>query len=257
MGISITQLIILCPLIFLSGFVDSIAGGGGLISLPAYMIIGLPSDIARGTNKLSAFMGTAVATGRYARKGFIPWKQTALAIIFALTGSWIGTSVSLLIDEFVFRIILLVVIPLTAIYLWFFKTSLSKKEEYSFLKTTIITSIISFVIGLYDGFYGPGTGTFLIILLTALAHVSADKAQGISKAINLSTNVASLIVFLTSGRTLIIVGLIAGAFSMIGSYVGTKMYFKNSTKIVRPIMIVVLLIFFVKTIIELLGINIF
>ena len=255
MGVSVLQLLILCPLVFLSGFVDSIAGGGGLISLPAYMIIGLPPHIARGTNKLSAFMGTATATTRYAIKGMIPWKESIVCILMALLGSFIGTKLGLLVDEDVFKIIMLVIIPITAIYVWFKKLEVKEKEPYDFLKTMFISAIIAFVIGIYDGFYGPGTGTFLILLLTALAHLSMNSAQGMSKAINLATNLASLVVFLTSGKVLILLGLFAGVFSMIGNYVGTKMYFKNTTKIVKPIMIFVLIIFFVKVLLEVLGIS--
>lgn len=257
MEINIVQLLILCPLIFLSGFVDSIAGGGGLISLPAYMIIGLPPHTARGTNKLSSFMGTSVATVRYARKGFIPWKSSIFYVACALGGSFIGTELGLLVDEFIFKIVMLVVIPLTAIYVWFLKSSLVEKEPLSKWKTVVIGCSVAFVIGIYDGFYGPGTGTFLILLLTALAHFSIEKAQGVSKAINLATNIASLVVFIANGKTLFVIGITAGVFAMAGNYVGTKMFFKNSTKIVRPIMLFVLLIFFVKVLLEVLGVNLF
>ena len=255
MGVSVWQLLILCPLIFLSGFVDSIAGGGGLISLPAYMIIGLPPHVARGTNKLSALMGTATATTRYALKGFIPWKEAGVCVVTALAGSYLGTELGLLVDEDIFKIIMLVIIPLTAIYVWFKKNEAKEKDPYGFARTLIISAIIAFVIGVYDGFYGPGTGTFLILLLTVLAHISMDRAQGMSKAINLSTNVASFVVFLMNDKVMILLGLFAGVFSMLGSFVGTKLYFKNTIKIVRPIMIFVLVIFFLKVLLEVLGVS--
>ena len=254
MGVSFVQLLILCPLIFLSGFVDSIAGGGGLISLPAYMIIGLPAHTARGTNKLTAFMGTTVSTTRYAMKGFIPWKKALPCVICALGGSALGTKLGLLVDENIFKIVMLIVIPATAIYLWFFKKDLEEKEPLSDKKTVIYACIISFVLGIYDGFYGPGTGTFLIILLSAAAHLSINESNGIAKAINLATNVASLVVFILNGKVMFLLGATAGVFSIAGNYLGTKMFFKNGQKIVRPIMMIVLLIFFVKILMELFGI---
>lgn len=110
------EFLIVCPLVFLAGFVDAIAGGGGLISLPAYLIAGLPVHTAIGTNKLSSGMGTAVATWRFWQKGYIPVKEALAGILLALAGSWTGAKIALMIDDSVFRIIMLFVLPLTAIY---------------------------------------------------------------------------------------------------------------------------------------------
>ena len=256
LGVSVSQLLILYPLIFLSGFVDSIAGGGGLISLPAYMIIGLPVHAARGTNKISSVAGTATATIRFAKKGFIPVKEAAFCVVFALAGSFIGTKLGLLVDENIFKIIMLVIIPATAAYVWFHKQSIEEKTPYSSGITLIIAVSVAFIIGMYDGFYGPGTGTFLILLLTGLAHISIDKAQGISKSINMATNAISVVVFLLEGQAMILLGLTAGIFSIAGSILGTKLYFRDTTRIVRPIMIIVLAVFFIKVLLEVLNISI-
>ena len=99
MTVGAIQFLIVCPLVFLAGFVDAVAGGGGLISLPAYLIAGLPVHYAIGTNKLSSGMGTAITTGRFARNGFIPWKQSGFYIISALIGSGIGASLALMLDD--------------------------------------------------------------------------------------------------------------------------------------------------------------
>ena len=103
------QFFIVCPLVFLAGFADAVAGGGGLISLPAYLMAGLPVHTAIGTNKLSSAMGTAMAVGRFSRQGYIPWKGAALYVACALVGSAGGARLALLLDDEVFRTVMLVI----------------------------------------------------------------------------------------------------------------------------------------------------
>ena len=115
-----------------------------------------------------------------------------------------------------------------------------------------IGSVVSFVIGIYDGFYGPGTGVFLILLLTGLAHYGLKEANGLCKAINWTTNVSSLVVFLLGGRVLLPLGLTAGLFSIVGSYLGAKTFEKKGAQSVKPLMLIVVAIFFVKVLAEIL-----
>ncbi len=253
MAITVPRLILLCGLIGLSGFVDSIAGGGGLISLPAYFIAGFPPHMATGTNKLSAFMGCSVATFNYARSGFIPWKTAAFSIAASLVGSMLGARISLMIGDFWFRLILMIVIPVVAYYVFRKKDGAMEREPYPELKTMLLCVPISFFVGMYDGFYGPGAGMFLILLYTGIAHLPLDKANGIAKAVNLASNVGSLIVFLSNGTTVVRIGLMAGACAMIGNYLGSTLFKRDGSRIVRPVMLVVLTIFFVKMITEMVG----
>lgn len=109
---------------------------------------------------------------------------------------------------------------------------------------------MAFVIGVYDGFYGPGTGTFLLLILTSAAHMKLNEANGIAKVINLSTNVSALFVFLMNGKTLLLLGIVAGLFSICGNYLGTCFFDKKGAKSVKPLMIIVLMIFFVKVLLE-------
>ena len=252
MELSFIQFLIVCPLVFLGGFVDAVAGGGGLISLPAYMIAGMPVINAIGTNKLSSAMGTTLTTIRYARDGFIPWKKAAICAVFALIGSSLGAELALLIDDGVFKIIMLFILPMTAIYVTRGKALVSEKEPYSFGKTAIIAALVALIIGAYDGFYGPGTGTFLIILLTALAHIPVTEANGTAKVINLSTNVAALAVYIINGKVIYLLGLVAGLFGILGNYIGARYFEKGGAKSMRPIMITVLVIFFIKVLYEVL-----
>ena len=240
------EYLIVCPLVFLAGFIDAIAGGGGLISLPAYLIAGLPPHAAIGTNKFSACLGTMVATWHYARKGIIHWRHALPAIATALTGSWLGAELALWVNAEAFKVVMLVVLPLTGCYVLFKKPFKADKKPFSDVKTVLITLIISFLIGIYDGFYGPGTGTFLILLLTAIAHVSLNEAAGTTKIINLSTNLAALAVFLANGVVVFPLALVAAVFGIAGNYIGANYFTSKGTAFVKPVIILVLAIFFIK-----------
>ena len=247
----LTKFLIICPLVFIAGFIDAVAGGGGLISLPAYMITGLPVHNCIATNKLSSIMGTTVSTAKYARDGFVPWKIALLCIPCALLGSGIGANFALMIPDRTFKIIMLIVVPLTAIYVLTKKNLFVEKEVKSEKFTMALSASIAFFIGMYDGFYGPGTGTFMILLLTGVAGMELTKANGLSKVINVSTNFAALAVFLFNHQVLFSLGIVAGFFSIAGSYIGATRFEKNGAAIVKPVLIVVLTIFLVKLIAEL------
>ncbi|MGN0799788.1 MAG: sulfite exporter TauE/SafE family protein [Christensenellales bacterium] len=252
---SFVPYLIVCPLVFIAGFVDAVAGGGGLISLPAYLISGIPVHMAIGTNKLSSGMGTALATFRYAKSGYIRWKLAAFCAVCALAGSSCGAELALLIDDGAFKIIMLVILPLVALYVLRGKALVNdgEKTPLSPVKTTVIAMVVALVIGAYDGFYGPGTGTFLILLLTGVAHLQLSEANGIAKVTNLSTNVAALTVYLFNGKVIFPLGLAAGCFSIAGNYIGTRFFAKGGAKSVKPIILIVLAIFFVKVLTEVLG----
>ncbi|MBQ8620063.1 MAG: TSUP family transporter [Clostridia bacterium] len=256
MELTFLHFLIVCPLVGIAGFVDSIAGGGGLISLPAYLISGLPVHTSIATNKLSSSMGTTVATAKYALSGYIDWHLGVFCSAASLLGASLGANIALLISESLFRILMLVILPLTALYVLRKKDLFSgeNRRELSFRHSVLLSSIIAFALGLYDGFYGPGTGTFLILLLTRFAHMDLHRANGITKVINLSSNVASLIVYLMNGQVLMLLGLCAGAFSILGNYLGSRCFTKKGAAIARPIILLVLCVFFVRTILEMLGV---
>lgn len=238
--------IIVCPLVFVAGFIDAIAGGGGLISLPAYLMAGLPPHTAVGTNKFSSTIGTTVATYQYARQGFIHLKQAIPAIICSLSGAFLGARLALFVPENVFKIVLMVALPLIALYVLNRKSLTDNKPPHSLTKTLAIVSILAFFIGMYDGFYGPGTGTFLMLALTGWAHVSITDAAGITKTINLTSNITAFVVFLMGGVMWIELGAIAALFSIAGNYLGAHFFTKKGADIARPTIIFVLCLFFAK-----------
>lgn len=252
MALTPKMFLIVCPLLFLAGFVDSIAGGGGLISLPAYLFAGLPTHMAIGTNKLSSTCGTALTTVRFIRGGLIRWKLALPGIAAAMVGSALGSRLSLLADERIIRGVLFGVLPVAAFIVLnprFFPDR-EERELTVDARTLTVCVIAALVIGFYDGFYGPGTGTFLIIAFTAFAKLSVGAANAHAKAINLTTNITALFVFLRGGTVLIPLGLAAAACNMLGNYVGSGLAMKGGAKITRPIILAVLALLLVKLLTE-------
>ena len=154
----ISQLFIICPLIFIGGIIDAIGGGGGLITLPAFMIAGFPVHFAIGTNKVSSAMGTSIASTKFLRDGYMPLKLSAFGIIFALLGSSLGAKTALLISDYVFKILMLAILPVTAWYV--FRSQDLLREETSghdviTSRTYVVCVLTAFFMGFYDGFYGP------------------------------------------------------------------------------------------------------
>lgn len=246
------EFLIVCPLAFVAGFVDAIAGGGGLISLPAYIFAGLPVHLALGTNKLSSSMGTLIATARYAMKGYMVRAFVIVAVPCALAGSCAGSNVALIADDGILKAFMLIALPFIA----FFVLRTPDLDAFSRVeiprnRALAITAAIALVVGFYDGFYGPGTGTFLLLSLTALAHQEIRTAQGTTKAINISTNLAALSVFLLNGSVLLPLGLAAGAFNIVGNWLGASSFIGRGSAVARPIMLIVIVLFACRLVFDL------
>ena len=221
----LSTLLIVCPLVFLGGFVDSIAGGGGLITLPGYLIAGVPPHLAIGTNKLSSAMGMCISTVRLWRGGFIDMRMAMVPVAAAFIGSLVGAAVALMVPASVFQIILLCCLPISAVVVMRKKT----------LEP-----------GTYDGFYGPGAGTFMLLAFSAVAKLGVRDAAGQMKIVNFSSGMAALATFAAAGEVNWILGLTAGIFGIAGHYIGSGLVMKNGSRIVRPIIGLVLVLLFAK-----------
>lgn len=249
MELTIQTFLIVCPLVFLASFVDAIAGGGGLISLPAYLLAGLPVHNAIATNKLSSATGTVISTVRLCKNKFVDWGLALPAVTMALIGSTIGANVALRVSDRILKMVLIPLLIVVAFYVMKKKNlddgtqvELPRKKQWLFC------AVCSLVVGCYDGFYGPGTGTFLLLLYTGVVKMKVAKASGTMKLANLSSNIAAMVVFLFNGTVILPLGLVASLFSIAGHYTGAGMVMKNGSKIVRPIILVVLALLFLKII---------
>ncbi len=247
--------LIVCPFVFLAGFVDAIAGGGGLISLPAYLIAGVPTHMAIATNKLSSATGTAVSTGRFLKNGYVPMKLALSAAVVALAGSSLGANLSMVMPEQILRGMLLLVLPVVAFYVMRQKELDigNEKQSRTPKQQLLIAMGAALVIGIYDGIYGPGTGTFLLLILTGLGRMSLQHAAGTTKVINLASNIAALVTFILHGQVYWRLGLAAAVFSIAGHYTGAGLVTRDARRVVRPVVMGVLCILFLKVIGEFIG----
>ena len=252
---SYTQLFIICPLIFIGGVIDAIGGGGGLITLPAFMIAGFPVHYAIGTNKVSSVMGTSIAFSRFIRNGYVDLKLSVMGIICAIAGSSLGARAALLISDHAFKILMLVILPVTAYYVFMSQNLLKEERElhdsHITSRTYIVCVLVAFFLGFYDGFYGPGAGTFMLLLMAGAAGLSVQKANGAAKAINFATNLAAVAVYFMNGKVIWQMGVIAGIFSIMGNYIGARFFEKGGAKAVRPVILIVLALFFMRVIYDL------
>ena len=241
--------LIVCPLVFLAGFVDAIAGGGGLISLPAYMFAGIPVHNAIATNKLSSATGTFVSTFRLVKNKHVDWGLVPGTVICALFGSVIGANLALVISDKVLKTVLVLVLPVVAVCVLRDKDfETVSPEGFTRKKQYLIMAVCSLGIGIYDGFYGPGTGTFLLLVFTKLGKLNMEKATGNVKVVNLSSNISALVTFILAGKILWGLGLAASCFSIAGHYVGAGMVVNNGVKIIKPIILVVLVLLLIKVV---------
>ena len=198
---------------------------------------------------MSSTCGTALAAYRFARQGLIDWKTALPSVAAGLAGSWCGAHLSLMVDSAILEKVLYVVLPITAVFVLRKDVLKDSAIPYeSIRKTARIAAAAALVIGVYDGFYGPGTGTFLIIAFSVFAKMDVLKANGQCKAVNLTTNVTSLIVFLRSGQAVIALGLAAAVCNMIGNWLGAGMAMRAGTKITRPIILLVLALLLLRVV---------
>lgn len=185
---------------------------------------------------------------RFAKNGYIQFKKVVWFIVAALIGSSIGSNLTLLVSDKILQYMMIVILPIVAFYVMRNKKmgddSLAGTlpERKSFL----IALASALIIGIYDGFYGPGTGTFLLLVLTGAARYTMKEAAGTTKAINLSSNVAAFVTFVIHGKIIYTLGLAAAICSILGNYIGSGLVMGNGQKIVRPLILVVLAILFVK-----------
>ena len=240
--------LIVCPMLFLAGFVDAIGGGGGLISLPAYLLAGVPIHQTIATNKLSSTCGTALATVRFIKEGLVNWRLAVPTIVFAILGSSLGANLSMKMDETIMEKILFIVLPVVAFIVMNPKLFRDRESNQLVINKRLWGTVIAsaFIIGVYDGLYGPGTGTFLIIAFTLFAKMDMRTANAQTKVINLTTNITSLVIFLMNGQAIILLGLAAAVCNMAGNYVGSSLALKQGSKITRPVIILVLVLLFLK-----------
>ena len=241
--------LIVLPMVFLASTVDAIAGGGGLISLPAYSLAGLNYDYASGNNKFSSTFGTLMATIRYYRSGKLLVIPALIAAMAALPGSWLGTRAAMALGSRVMQIFMLFAIPIVGGLVLFNRKA--REESRPVTKRQYpICMLIGLAIGFYDGFFGPGTGTFLIVLFTHLLGMDMVTASATAKPVNLFSNIASLATRIAAGNVLFALAFPAMACSVMGGWLGAKLALTKGARLIRFVMLGVLALLTVRLAME-------
>ncbi len=246
--------IILCPMLFLTGFVDSVAGGGGLISLPAYLLVGIPIHFAAGTNKVVNGIGTSVAMSKYIRSGKVRMRAAVWAAGGALAGAALGARLALLCPEQVLKTFVLIALPIVATFLVVkkdFGTQETIQKNWLHWQESVLSVIIGFIIGIYDGMIGPGTGTFMIMAFTLILGMDLLTASGCAKVANFASNVASAVVWIIGGKVMWNIVAPAAICCVLGNWCGARYAICGGSKKVRSMIFVVLGLLLIKMIYEL------
>lgn len=246
------NIIIICIFVFLAGFVDAIAGGGGLISLPAYLFVGLPVHNAIATNKFSAACGTTFSMLTFSKHKALDWKVAVISAVASFIASFLGSSLALVIDEAILKKIILIALPLVACFILF------KRDKYEHNNTQIQHTyttylqafLVGAVIGFYDGLIGPGTGTFAILAYSFFMHYDLVTASGNAKVLNVSSNYASVVTFLLSGKIMFSIGIPAAMCGIFGNYIGASLAIKKGGYFIKIIMLVVIITLFIKILVQ-------
>ena len=249
MEVTLTMYLIVLPMVFLAATVDSISGGGGLISLPAYTMAGLNFDYASGNNKFSSTFGTLTATIRYYRSGKILMMPALFAIIGSIPGSVLGTKLAMWLGSEIMNVFMVFAIPVVGLFVLLNKNDHNhsralRRRDYA------ACLLIGLGIGVYDGFFGPGTGTFLILLFSWITGMDLVSASATAKPVNLASNIAALITRILSGSVLYPLAIPAMCCSIAGGWLGSKLALMKGAKLVRYVMLGVLALLTVKLALE-------
>jgi len=223
---------------FLGGFIDAIAGGGGLITLPAIMAMGVPPHLALGTNKLQGVFGSFTATLNFTKKGLIDYKECFVGIVFTFIGAAIGATLILFLNANFLKII----IPflLIAIFIYtLFMPKIGESDRAAKMNERLFYIIFGLILGFYDGFFGPGAGSFWMFAMVALIGLNLKKAVAHTKALNFTSNIVALGVFIAGGQILWLVGFFMAVGQILGAYFGSNLVIKKEVKFIRTMFLIV------------------
>lgn len=231
--------IFLCVGGFLAAFVDSIAGGGGLISMPVLLMAGLPAHVALGTNKFGGSFGCFSSAYRYIKSGAANNELIKKLIPYTVLGCILGVKCVLSISDEILNVMVFIMIFAVAIYTYKTKT-LGTESTFEELtdKSIKLGKIMAFSLGFYDGFFGPGTGTFLVFALIKIYGFDFLNASANTKILNFTSNFVALLLFMLNGQILFKVAIFYAISMMLGGYVGANFAIKKGPKLIRPIFLI-------------------
>ena len=243
--ISISAIALLALAAFCAGLVDAIAGGGGLITLPSLLAAGLPPHLALGTNKGQAVFGAIASAVTFWRRKGIDVHRAPIAFACGFAGAILGALIQLALEPRVLRPVVLVLLVSAAVVVAWPRKVDPSKHRLS-VHAALYGAIASLAIGTYDGFFGPGTGTLLIVAFVLIYGESLTRASGNAKVVNLASNLSAVSLFAYRGTILWRIALPMAAANALGAFVGTHLAVKNGDRFVRVVVLVVVAALVVK-----------
>lgn len=249
MELSIELILLLFITGIAAGFIDSIAGGGGLLTVPVLLWSGLPPLTALGTNKLQGTAGTLTSSFNFYRNGHVPLKPALSAVVLTFIGSAVGTLTVQQLDNQSLATLLPVLLLAFALY-FLISPRITNKDALQRMTVQAFAFTAGFGIGFYDGFFGPGTGSFFVIAYVTLLGYNITRATAHTKLMNFSSNIASLVFFQLAGLVAWKVGLIMAAGQMIGSYCGSHLSMKHGVKLIKPMLVIVSVLMSLKLLLD-------
>ena len=221
----------------LTGFIDAIAGGGGLIMMPALLFAGVSPLQALATNKLQSVFGTFVAMRNYARAGLIDWRGNRLTIALVFLGASAGCIAVQLIETHLLDLIIPVLLVASALYI-LLSPRMTDEDAHQRLSANGYAPVGA-AVGVYDGFFGPGTGTFFTTSLVSLRGYGLTRATAMTKLFNFTSNVASVLLFALGGEMLWLLGLSMAAGAMLGGWLGSHRALRFGARLIRPLLVAI------------------
>ncbi|OOF67625.1 hypothetical protein BKG89_09600 [Rodentibacter caecimuris] len=245
MEFSLQLFILLFLVAFIAGFIDAMAGGGGLITIPALMMTGISPAIALGTNKLQACGGSFAASFYFLRQRAVNLREVWLLILMTFIGSVCGTILIQSVDSGLIKKALPFLVLAIGLY-FLFTPKLGEKDRQKRISYPVFAFSAGIGIGFYDGFFGPGTGSMLSLAFVTLLGFNLTKATAHAKVLNLTSNVASLIFFFIGGKIIWSLGLVMMAGQILGAYWGAKMVLSKGKTLIRPLVVIMSLMMTIK-----------
>ncbi|WP_428025113.1 sulfite exporter TauE/SafE family protein [Arcobacter sp.] len=232
---------------FLAGYIDSIAGGGGMIQVPVLLLSGLSPIHVLASNKMASLVGVLMATIKYALSKKISWKVVSIAIIPCLVASYIGSRLVMFVSDEIIKWAIIIAIPIALVFL-LKKSKKIVEEKTEVNKKNIVLATAP--IGFYDGLLGPGTGTYMTISMKKFLHLDYLVSTASTKPLNFATNVGSAIAFIAAGKVLWGVAIVLGLANIAGAYVGSHYAIKGGEEFIKKVLIFVLVFMLVANIIK-------
>ncbi len=235
-------IVLLCLAAFIAGFIDAIVGGGGLIQTPAGLILlpNLPVATVIGTLKIPAFSGTSFAAYQYLKKVDMNWRLLLIMMALAMPSAFLGSTLLTYMSNDFMKPLLLFILSILAIYTYAKKNFGQLVEKDHSEKTQILYAVlISFIVGFYDGFIGPGTGSFFVVAFIALMGFDFLHASANAKMVNLATNFGSICLFMLKGKIIWAIALPMAASNALGGWIGAKLAINKGNGFIRVFFLVV------------------